>query len=241
MRINQFLAKNLGISRRQGDEIIQQSKVRLDGQKAQLFDKINSDSVVEVLKNNSWIKISIKKESSTILFYKPVFCLTTRSDPEKRKTIYDFLPTSFFSLKPAGRLDYMSEGLIVMSEDGNLIQSLTHPKNGHPKEYLVALSSELDKEFIEHLYKGINLDNYNLNPVKVTLFEDFDKYSYLKLNSKQIWYKFLLTEGRQNQIRRICELKSQKVIRLIRVRQAQFSISKELYIKKWLNINPYSI
>ena len=65
--------------------------------------------------------------------YKPIFCVTTRNDEVKRKTIYDFLPKSYLELKSAGRLDYMSEGLLVLSNDGDLIYQLTHPSNKSEK------------------------------------------------------------------------------------------------------------
>jgi 23S rRNA pseudouridine2605 synthase len=233
MRLNQFLAKNLGISRREGDSWISQKKVKVENKLAEIGQKIEKESV-QILENGNWSEISQLKNQTTILFYKPIFSLTTRNDPQKRKTIYNFLPKTYQTLKPAGRLDYMSEGLLVLSSDGELIQKLTHPKFNHQKEYLVALNGSFSTKLISQLKKGIKLDDYQLNSVKVEIFKDFEKFDYLKFDLKLNWYKFTLSEGRQNQIRRICQLDQYKVVRLIRISQGEFKLSQELYDKKHL-------
>jgi 23S rRNA pseudouridine2605 synthase len=233
MRLNQFLAKNLGISRREGDSWISQKKVKVENKLAEIGQKIENESV-QILENGNWSEISQLKNQTTILFYKPIFSLTTRNDPQKRKTIYNFLPKTYQTLKPAGRLDYMSEGLLVLSSDGELIQKLTHPKFNHQKEYLVALNGSFSTKLISQLKNGIKLDDYQLNSVKVEIFKDFEKFDYLKFDLKLNWYKFTLSEGRQNQIRRICQLDQYKVVRLIRIRQGEFKLSQELYDKKHL-------
>jgi pseudouridine synthase len=237
MRLNQFLAKHLGISRRQADTWITDQKVKLNQKPSVLGQKVDLETdTVEIFLNNGWQNITQVLKDKTILFYKPIFCLTTRFDPEKRKTIYHFLDQKYHSLKPAGRLDYMSEGLLVLSSNGDLIQQLTHPKFSHTKEYLVSLKNPFNKDLKDKLEKGIELDNYVLNPVKVEEFKNFEEFEYLKLNRQHLWYKFTLSEGRQNQIRRICELDNQKVLRLIRIKQGQFEISKELYQKRVIDI-----
>ena len=236
MRLNQFLGKNLGISRREADEWIEKSLVRVDNQSAVLGQKITEQQEVEAFLNNHWQNLNQNLKNTTILFYKPIFCLTTRSDPQKRKTIYNFLPKKYYNLKPAGRLDYMSEGLLILSNNGNLIQQITHPKFNHTKEYLVALKTEFDKNLQKKLKIGVELDNYLLNPVEVELFKNFEKFKYLKLNPDYCWYKFTLTEGRQNQIRRICELSNQKVLRLIRIKHWKFTVDQNLYKQKFKEV-----
>jgi 23S rRNA pseudouridine2605 synthase len=239
MRINQFLARYLGISRRQADVYVVNKKIKINGENAQLFSKIDENTdLVEILENGIYKSISLKT-SSNLLFYKPIFCLTTRFDPQKRKTIYNFLPKKYHNLKSAGRLDYMSEGLLVMSLDGNLIQDLTHPRNEHHKTYLVALNEVFKDDELKKINSHVTLENYELEEMNITLasIQDLRKYEYLKLNTTKFWYFFTLTEGRNQQIRKVCQLFNKKVLRLIRTTQGNYVLTKNLYDQKILEID----
>jgi 23S rRNA pseudouridine2605 synthase len=242
MRINQYLAYNINISRRKADEYISKGKVLINGVKAQLGEQVKDGDVLEYfdIKANK-IKLEVnllKDKNQSILFYKPIFCLTSKFDPEKRKTIYDFLPKTFHHLKPAGRLDYMSEGLLVLSNDGDQINELTHPKFNKNKVYFVAVKLPLAEKDLKQFAQGFVIDDYTLNPVLVSRLKDDDliNYSYLNLQPDLFWYSFELSEGRNNQIRKMILVKGQKVQRLIRVKQGNYSMSKELKIKKILPI-----
>jgi len=234
MRINQYLAQHLGISRRQGDELVKAGVVELNGELANLFDQTLESDKVRVFEKDSWRSVGfVKKE--TILFYKPIFAVCTKKDPMDRKTIYNFLPKKYQSLKTAGRLDYMTEGLLVMSTDGDLIHELTHPSKGHSKTYLVALKEPLEAQIIKELEKGIRLDEYQLQPCRIQLFGDFEKYDYMELDREfRTWYSFTLFEGRNNQIRQMCASFGIRVQRLIRVSQGGYKLSKKLYEDKIL-------
>jgi pseudouridine synthase len=166
--------------------------------------------------------------------YKPIFCVTTRVDEVKRKTIYDFLPKSFLELKSAGRLDYMSEGLLVLSNDGDLIHKLTHPSNETKKVYLVGIKGSFKLKEIKEMEEGITIEKYKLNPVKVEKYTG-DKYEYLRLQPSFTWYIFTLTEGRNNQIRKMTEYFGLKVQRLIRIEHGSYKLTKDLYKNRWLD------
>jgi pseudouridine synthase len=233
MRLNQFLAKYLGGSRRQADDIISNQNVEVNHAKAVLGQKIDPET--DTVTVNGKIVESQKTIDQTLLFYKPIFCVCTASDPQDRKTIYDFIPKQFHNLKPAGRLDYMSEGLLVLSNNGDFLQSLMHPSGEKAKQYLVGLNRDLNPEFIEDATAGkVVIEDYQLNPVKVTLLDNLEEYRYLKLNPGLFWYVFELTEGRNNQIRKMCEMDGQRVVRLVRMSQGDFEISRELYEQKCL-------
>lgn len=232
MRINQYLAQHLGISRRQGDELVKQGLVEINGELANLFDQTLESDLVRVFQKERWENVGqISKE--TVLFYKPIFAVCTKKDPMDRKTIYNFLPRKYQTLKTAGRLDYMTEGLLVLSSDGDLIHELTHPSGGHSKTYLVALKEELDSKALKELQKGIKLEEYQLQSCQIQLFKDFAKYDYLDLDQQfRVWYSFTLFEGRNNQIRQMCAAFGVRVQRLIRVSQGDFKLSKKLYQDK---------
>jgi 23S rRNA pseudouridine2605 synthase len=242
MRLNQYIAKYQSISRRHADELISDAKVFVNDVPAVLGQQIDETKdvvVIQKYKDPSKGSVEIQPETfqkQTVLFYKPIFCLTTRFDPQKRKIIYDFLPKQFFGLKPAGRLDYMSEGLLILSNDGELINQLTHPKNEHTKSYLVGVNQKLSSEFLKIAKSGsMEIDEYQLNEVQI---EPLDKtehltYSYLKLNHDLHWYKFILSEGRNNQIRKMVEAFDMRVQRLIRIQQGEYELTKELFESKY--------
>ena len=240
-RLNQYLAKNTGISRRQADELISKSKVKINGVVATLGQKVDEEKdVVEMVEKWSTKKVDAQKDAeTTILFYKPIFCLTTRKDPQKRKTIYDFLPHQYHNLKPAGRLDYMSEGLLIMSNDGNLINELTHPKYESDKRYIVGLNQPLTSHQVAQASSGkMEIDEYEINPVIITELSSTAraKFDYLGLDKKLAWYHFELSEGRNNQIRKMCEFFNKKVVRLIRSKQGEYELDSQLYKSKFFEI-----
>lgn len=236
MRINQFLAHNLGLSRREVDKYIEKGLVEVDGRLAEFFDQIEEGHKVRVFYKNDWKTIDGgESKITTALLYKPIFCVTTRHDPQKRKTLYDFMPKSNNHLKAAGRLDYMSEGLLVLTSDGDLIFKITHAKGETKKVYLVGTKFELKKSTLADFKKGIELEGYQLNSVLVIAYQDH-LYDYLKLEPNYHWYYFTLTEGRNNQIRKMCALYNNQVNRLIRVEHGEYKLTPELYSKKFLTI-----
>lgn len=243
MRLNQFLAYHTGMSRRDADESIKKGLTEVNGDIGELFNQISPADTVRIYKNGEWKTIGQNTVHKTILIYKPIFTITSRKDVIGRKTIYDILPKSYSSLKPAGRLDYMSEGILVLSNNGDLIYKLSHPKNESEKIYLVGLKYILKSSDIKEISHGLVIDGYKLNPVQVELFKEpndnkgKNEFEYLSLQSNFFWYSFTLTEGRNNEIRNICENYGQKVLRLIRVQQGQFKLTKELFEKKLIEVN----
>jgi pseudouridine synthase len=241
-RLNKLVARATGKSRRQVDELIEKQQVKVDGQLAEMGMKISSDAQVELLnKKSGWDRVNLLNDDQTILFYKPIFCVTSRKGQNKDKTIYDFLPKQYHPLKPAGRLDYMSEGLLAMSSDGGKIHQLTHPRNNSAKIYLVGLLDALTFDQIEMLEQGVVIDDYTTEPIEIEELaegdDEFEQYDYLKLQPNFTWYLFTLHEGRNNQIRKMVGLMGQRVKRLIRVKHGEFELTKELYEKKVLVVN----
>jgi 23S rRNA pseudouridine2605 synthase len=238
-RINKFIALSTGISRREADFLIKDKKVKINGNYAELFSQVKGNEEIEIYTKSKWIKIAKDTNKSSILYYKPIFTVTTRSDPEGRKTIYSNLPKMYANFKPAGRLDYMSEGLIVLTTDGDLIYKLTHPSNHTPKSYFVALNKDFNEKEINKMSRGFNLEGYILNPVEVAKITDskFKINKFLKLNTQMHWYEFTLTEGRNNQIRKMCQYFDKKVLRLIRVKHGDFLLSEKLYNNHYLELD----
>lgn len=229
MRVNKYLAHHLGISRRQADVLIDQQQVRVNGKITRLGDKLESGDEICYKNLSKWVKIQ-PKISGTILYYKPIFTLVSRKREGAKKTIYDHLPSQYRTYKPAGRLDYMSEGLLVLSEDGDLIYSLSHPRNETEKRYIVGLQKKFSLQDIKDFQLGVHIDGYHLRPVEVFSLTDRDSqfYSFLNMDASKFWYIFVLREGRNNQIRKMCKLKGNSVFRLIRSEHGPFKLSANL-------------
>ncbi len=226
------------MSRRQADTLIQKGFVECNGELGEFHQNISDSDIVRIYEKSDWKTISTGSSTTqTLLFYKPIFCVTTHNDPQKRKTIFDHLPRQHSRLRPAGRLDYMSEGLLVLSSNGDLVHKLSHPSNETEKEYLVCLKYILKAAEIKEMERGMVIDEYTLNPVKVEKFTDITSFDYLKLDSKHFWYKFTLTEGRNNQIRQMTKKFGQEVVRLIRIKHGAYKMSYELYKNRFLVTN----
>ena len=156
-RLQKFISQAGIASRRHAEVLIESGKVRVNGQTVtKLGTKVDPDKDrVEV--NGKPIKLT---KHVYILLNKPKRYITTRHDPQKRKTIYDLLPSNLRSVVwPVGRLDFNTEGLLLLTNDGELTQVLTHPSKEHEKEYEVVLDKELSEGKIEKLRQGMFLDH----------------------------------------------------------------------------------
>lgn len=238
MRLNKYLAKNLGLSRRQADKLLQANKVLVNeefakiGAQVSIRDKVKYQDI-----RREWIEL-VPNTPRTALYYKPIFTLVSTLSQDRKETIYTRLPAHYKTYKPAGRLDYMSEGLLVLSQDGDLIQQLTHPRNGAVKKYLVGIATPLEYSHIDKICKGVKIDDYQLRPVEITKASSpvLNSFSYLKLHPKHFWYVFTLHEGRNNQIRKMCAYFQYRVVRLIRIEHGQYRLSHELKQKKVIDL-----
>lgn len=220
-RLQKIVARATGVSRRQAEELIRQGKIFVDGEKiTKLGTKANPFTSKIVVKGKVIQPLSYFQY---LLFHKPRKCVVTRDDPEARQTIYDFLPSKFHHLKPVGRLDYDSEGLILLTNDGDLSEKMTHPRHHSRKTYEVKVTPHPGPRQIERLQKGILLDGRVTLPAEVEVFEN---------NPKSSWLRIALVEGRNRQIRRMCEKVGLTVKTLLRTQMGPFSI-RGIPLRKW--------
>lgn len=199
-RLNKFLALQLGISRRQADELISGGKVSINGKKAELGARfLNSDEI----KLGEKIISSKKQEFIYLLMNKPRGFVCSRKKQGENETIYTILPKKYHSLKPVGRLDKDSSGLLLFTNDGDFAFRMTHPKFRKIKEYLIELDSPLaplHQQMIADF--GINLPDGK------------SQLGLERLDDERKKWKVSMSEGRNRQIRRtfaavgyeVCEL-----------------------------------
>lgn len=197
MRINTFLAQASGLSRRQADLAIENGRVVVNGQPAKTGQQVSSDDVVELDKQPV-----VQQSYQIVLLHKPAGCVVSRNG-QGSQTIYDFLPDKLHHLKPVGRLDKDSSGLLVMTNDGTLAHSLTHPSFQKEKVYVVALHKRLEPNDKAKIEQGIRLE------------DGLSRFTRLTQRSERV-LELSLHEGRNRQIRRTFAALGYEVTRLHR-------------------------
>lgn len=205
-RIQKILSRAGYGSRRACEELILAGRVRVNGQVAQIGDKADASSDHISLDGKT---ISAAEELVYIALNKPRNVLSTVEAPDPRPTVIDLVPVST-QVYPVGRLDFESEGLILLTNDGDLANRLTHPRYGHQKEYRVLVARHPDVEQLEAFKHGVVLeDGYRTAPAEVRVESLFGKGA---------WLNIILSEGRKRQIREICTRIGLPVVRILRVR-----------------------
>lgn len=187
-RLNKVLALELGVSRREADELIADGRVTLNGVTAELGSRILPDDTLAVNEN----EISRGTEYSYLLFHKPVGYVCSRRQQGEHDTIYSLIPKEYHPLKPVGRLDKDSSGLLILTNDGDFAYRMTHPKFHKKKQYEVTLDRELEP-----------LHQQMISDYGVLLEDGASKLQLERLTEKnRSEWKVLMHEGRNRQIRR---------------------------------------
>jgi 23S rRNA pseudouridine2605 synthase len=217
MRLNQYLAHATGLSRRGADELITAGQVTVDGQPTELGQQVEDGQKVAIDG-----KVVQTQTYQTIVFNKPTGYITSRRQQGGAPTIYELLPTELRHLKPVGRLDKDSSGLLLLTNDGQLAQRLSHPSAGKWKYYQVKLHRTLSPEDLTKLQRGVELT---------------DGISRLDVSPNGAGYLVKLQEGRNRQIRRSFEALNYTVTALHRDRFGQLELGT-LASGAWRQLKP---
>jgi len=217
-RINKYIADSGVCSRRAADKLIEEGRVTINGAVAESGMKVTKKD--EVYIDGKPIKAADSKVY--LIFNKPVGIVCT-ADKNEKNNIIDFMKYQT-RIMYAGRLDKDSEGLMLMTNDGELIDALMRARNHHEKEYIVTVSTPIDKNFIYEMRNGVYLEELGITTRKC-------KASMIDSRT----FRITLTEGYNRQIRRMCETLSRKVISLKRVRIVNLTLG-ELAVGKYRNL-----
>ena len=207
-RINKFLSEIGYCSRRAADKLIEQGRVKINGEVPEMGTKISADDEVSV--NGKLVHRAKKKKMVYIAFNKPVGIVCTTDQMREKNNIIDYInyPTRIF---PIGRLDKPSEGLIFLTNDGDIVNKILRARNNHEKEYEVTVSKPITKEFIEAMGNG------------VPILDTVTRKCFVKQTDKNK-FKIILTQGLNRQIRRMCEYLEYDIRKLKRVRIMNISL-----------------
>lgn len=220
-RIQKILSHYGVASRRQAEQMILDGRVRINGNTARLGDTALEDDVIEV----DGVRLRKAPPRVYIMLNKPRGYVTTLSDEQGRKNVSELVADCGQRVYPVGRLDLNSEGLLIMTNDGAFAQALSHPKGEIRKTYLVWVN-DFSKEALPLLQSPIEIDGRNTRPAKVRT---------IKQTGTSALLEFSISEGRNRQIRRLCENAGLTVTRLRRIQEGVLQLG-ELRPGQWRNL-----
>ena len=223
IRLQKFLADNGIASRRKCEELILQGKVRVNGELINaLGTKIDPNKdIIEY--NGREIKNS-KKEYTYILLNKPIDYVTTVKDQFDRKTVLDLVKTNK-RLVPVGRLDMYTSGAIILTDDGDFVYKVTHPKHEIEKTYNATVVGIVTKDDVKKLEDGVDIGDFVTNKAKVKILKTDEEKNISRL-------QITIHEGKNRQVRRMCEAIGKKVLSLHRSKIGNISV-KDLKLGTW--------
>ena len=213
MRINKFLAEKGIASRRHADEIVSAGRVTINGVTATLGASVEEGDEVTV--DGRLLAVTEKKEEYYIM-NKPKSVVCTVSDDRGRKTVIDLLPEGVGRVFPVGRLDYATEGLLILTNDGDLAFRLTHPTTEIPKTYMARIEGTLTEKDLNPIRSGIELDGVLTKKCKAHIVETNKAYTKVHVT---------ITEGRNRQVRRMFEAIGKNVKFLKRISIGQLKLT----------------
>ncbi len=216
IRLNKYIADSGLCSRRKADELIEQQRVRINDTLAKQGMQVESNDIVYIDDK----KISGEEvESICVLLHKPIQVVSTAKDPEGRTTVLDLVADEYsdYRLYPVGRLDYFSEGLILLTNDGEIAHSFMHPSFDLERVYRVRVRKDVRENIdmiLNIMHKGMTLeDGTKLAPIQTKIFNERTQKGY----APEYDIEFVLHQGVNRQIRRMCAELGLTVLRLMRI------------------------
>ena len=213
-RIAKVIARGSKFSRRDAEKLIADGRVKIDN-KIILQPNINVTSSNNIKLDNK--SINFKPELEFYKYYKPRGVLVTHHDPENRKTIFDDLPKKFEKMISIGRLDYDSEGLLLLTNNGDIKRTMELPNNNWKRTYRVRVYGKVEDDIILKFKKGLKIDRMRYKPILANIDNTSNSYT---------WLTMTLTEGKNREIRNIFEAFGMIVTRLIRVSYGPYKLNK---------------
>ena len=204
IRLQKYLSQCAVASRRKAEELISDGKVKVNGRVAKLGDKINPKKDTVTVSGK---KVVLNKKHYYIMLHKPRGFITTMEDERSRKCVAQLVEDVGARVYPVGRLDRESEGLLIMTNDGELANALTHPSKHVPKTYRVTVRPDVTEDMLIKLATGVEIDSGLTAPADVRVIEKQEGRVVLEI---------ILREGRNRQIRKMCEALGLEVARLKR-------------------------
>lgn len=223
-RIQKLISASGLASRRAGEKLIEQGKVKVNGKTAALGDTADPDTdVIEV----SGHRLRFGETKTYIMLNKPKGYVTSLNDEKGRPCVKELLEDVGVRVYPIGRLDMNSEGLLLFTDDGELANRLMHPSFEHSKTYRLTVDGECNADALSLMRSALTIDGYTIRPATV---------SVVKSDAKRTLLDVTIHEGRNRQIRKMCELSGLKLLRLVRINEAGILLG-DLPVGKWRHLD----
>ena len=214
MRIAKYIANAGYCSRRDAEKLILAGKITINNKQCiHPSEKINNNDKVKIGKK------SIILESKTKLWkiYKPIKYICSNKDQKKRKIIFDLIPPNYPRLISIGRLDYMTEGLLLFTNNGDFARKLELPKSNYERIYRMCIRGKIDRHHVKKINSGLEINNIFYKKIHIKIE---------KFNETFTWLIIKLREGKNREIRNICKKFSWKINKLIRIQYGPYKLSK---------------
>lgn len=223
IRLQKYLAECGVASRRKCEEFIEEGRVKVNGKTVELGHKVNPET--DKVEFDGKIIKQEKKEFTYILLNKPIGVVTTAEDQFDRETVLDLVKVRT-RVVPVGRLDMYTSGALILTDDGDFIYKVTHPKHEINKTYTVTLVGQVSNEDIEKLRQGVEIDGgYITKPAKARIMKIDEQKNISRV-------EITIHEGKNRQVRKMCEAIGKKVIALHRAKIGNLGV-KDLKLGTW--------
>ena len=212
IRIAKFIANAGFCSRREAEKLIEDKIVKINSKLClHPSDTVNKNDIITIGK-----KI-IKPDETVRLWkiYKPIKYICSTKDERNRKKIFDLVPKEFPRMISVGRLDFMSEGLLLLTNNGDYSRNLELPAKGYERVYRICIRGQIETKYLERINKGIKIDNIIYKKIKIKID---------KTNKNYTWLIVKLKEGKNREIRNICKYFSWKIVKLIRIQYGPYKL-----------------
>lgn len=221
-RLQKYLANSGVASRRKCEELILQGKVEVNGKVVtELGTKINPEEDIVKFEGK---EVKQAKKMVYILLNKPIGYVTTADDQFGRDTVLDLVKVKE-RIVPVGRLDMYTSGALILTNDGDFVYKVTHPKHEIEKTYTVTVKGIVQNSEVEQLSKGVKIDDYTTKPAKVKILKTDTEKNFSRL-------EITIHEGKNRQVRRMCEAVNRKVLALHRSKIGSIGV-KDIEIGRW--------
>ncbi len=222
IRLQKYIAKSGVASRRKAEELILEGKIQVNGKTiTELGTKVNPEKVIVTYNGK---RLKIEEEFVYILLNKPIGYVTTVKDQFGRDSVLDLVKIKEH-LVPVGRLDMYTSGALILTNDGDFVYKVTHPKHEIEKTYTVTIKGIVKNEEVEMLRKGVKIEDYTTKPAKVKILKTDEEKNISRL-------EITIHEGKNRQVRKMCELVGHKVLALHRSKIAGIGV-KDIPLGKW--------
>ena len=230
IRLQKYMADCGIASRRKSEELIKQGKVTVNGKVIkELGTKINPN--IDIIEYDG-TKMIFEKDYVYVLLNKPIGYVTTVKDQFNRDSVLDLIKSDK-RLVPVGRLDMYTSGALILTNDGEFVYKVTHPKHEIEKTYTVTLKGIITNEAVENLKNGVKIEDYVTKPAKLKILKTDEEKNQSRL-------EITIHEGKNRQVRKMCEAIGHKVLALHRSKIAGIGV-KDIELGKWRYLKDYEV